>query len=215
MKVNSILLNLIAYLNLLNQRLYTEKSLMQLASTGDKEAFTHLFNLYKHKLFSFSLRITESPELAQDMVQDVFLKLWKDRSCLNQLENFGSFIFKMAQNKSINAFKRMANETLFLSKIQKEVAVFERVTEENMEYKEVQHLINAVLKKLPPQQNLVFKLSREQGLKHREIAVLLKISPYTVKNHLVLALQTIREYLQNKLSIECLPIFFILLHLFK
>lgn len=188
---------------------------MQLASTGDKEAFTHLFNLYKHKLFSFSLRITESPELAQDMVQDVFLKLWKDRSCLNQLENFGSFIFKMAQNKSINAFKRMANETLFLSKIQKEVAVFERVTEENMEYKEVQHLINAVLKKLPPQQNLVFKLSREQGLKHREIAVLLKISPYTVKNHLVLALQTIREYLQNKLSIECLPIFFILLHLFK
>lgn len=196
-------------------KIYTEKKLMELASTGDEEAFTNLFYLYKHKLYSYTLQITESRELTQDMIQDVFLKLWKSRSQLDSVENFGSFVFKMAQNQVINAFKRMANETLILSKIQNEVLVFEAGAEENVEYKEVQHLINDVLKKLPPQQNLVFKLSREQGLKHAEIAQLLKISPYTVKNHLVLALQTIREYLRHNLKIEYLPIIFIFLQWLK
>jgi len=197
------------------KNIYTEKKLMQLASTGDEEAFTSLFYLYQHKLYSYTLRITESPELSQDMIQDVFLKLWKDRSHLDKVDNFGAFVFKMAQNQAINAFKRMANETLILSKIQNEVLVFEIGAEENVEYKEVQHLINDVLKKLPPQQNLVFKLSREQGLKHAEIAQLLKISPYTVKNHLVVALQTIREYLRHNLKIEYLPIIFIFLQWLK
>lgn len=205
---------LIAYF-LPNKKLYTEMKLMELASTGDEEAFTNLFYLYKHKLYSYTLRITESPELTQDMVQDVFLKLWKNRSQLDRVENFGAFILKMAQNQAVNAFKRMANETLILSKIQKEVNVFEAGPEENVEYKEVQHLINDVLKKLPPQQNLVFKLSREQGLKHNEIAQLLKISPYTVKNHLVVALQAIREYLRHSLEIEYLPLIIIFLHCFK
>ena len=197
------------------EKLYTEKIMMQLAAGGDEAAFTQLFYLYRHRLYSFALRITESPELAQDMVQDVFLKLWKDKSHLDKVENFGSFVFKMAQNQAINAFKRMANETLILAKIQNEVLEFETGAEENVEYKEVQHLINDVLKKLPPQQNLVFKLSREQGLKHAEIAQLLKISPYTVKNHLVIALQTIREYLRHNLKIEYLPIIFIFLQWLK
>ena len=200
---------------MLKEKQYTEKIMMQLAAGGDEAAFTQLFYLYRHRLYSFALRITESPELAQDMVQDVFLKLWKDKSHLDKVENFSSFVFKMAQNQAINAFKRMANETLILSKIQNEVLVFETGAEENVEYKEVQHLINDVLKKLPPQQNLVFKLSREQGLKHAEIAQLLKISPYTVKNHLVIALQTIREYLRHNLKIEYLPIIFIFLQWLK
>ena len=178
---------------------------MQLSSKDDEKAFIRLFYLYKHRLYSFALRITGSPELAQDMVQDVFFKLWKDRIHMGKVENFGPFIFRMAQNQATNAFKRMANETLILAKLEKERPVYDTGSEEYVEFKEVQHLVNDVLKKLPPQQNLVFKLSRDHGLKHNEIALLLKISPYTVKNHLALARQTIREYLHSNLEVKCLP----------
>ena len=98
----------------LNEELFSEKKLMQLSSKGDEQAFIKLFYLYRHRLYSFAVRITGSPELAQDMVQDVFFKLWKDRSHLDKLDNFGSFILKMARNQAINAFKRMANETVIL-----------------------------------------------------------------------------------------------------
>ncbi|MEO8413961.1 MAG: RNA polymerase sigma-70 factor [Ginsengibacter sp.] len=198
-----------------NEKLETEKEMMRFASTGDEASFVKLFYLYRHKLYSYTLRITESPELAEDMVQDVFLKLWKNRSQLDKVEHFGAFIFKMVQNQAFNAFKRMANETLILSKMQNEVDGYKTGPEQDIEYKEVQFLINRVVKKLPPQQNLVFKLSREQGLKHHEIAQLLKISPYTVKNHLVVALQTIRENLRRNLKIESLPLFIMALHWFK
>ena len=192
-----------------------EKEMMRLASLGDEESFVKLFCLYRHKLYSYTLRITESPELAEDLVQDVFLKLWKNRSQLAKVEHFSAFIFKMVQNQAVNAFRRVANETLILSKLQSEVNEYKAGPQENTEYKEIQLLINSVVKKLPPQQNLVFKLSREQGLKNHEIAQLLKISPYTVKNHLVLALQAIRINLRRNLKIEYLPLFINVLHWFK
>ena len=195
---------------MLDEKINTEKNLLQSASAGDAEAFSKLYHLYGHKLYSFLFRITESPEMAQDIVQNIFLKLWNERVQLTAINNFSAYIFRMAQNQAINAFKRMAHETIILSKLQKEVDVFGNNAEENMEYKEVQNELHNALKKLPPQQNLVFKLSREQGLKHHEIAHLLKISPYTVKNHLVVALRTVGEHLRNHRNVEYLFFFLFL-----
>lgn len=175
--------------------------MMQLASQGSEAAFVELFYLYRHKLYSYVLKITAHPELAQDMVQDVFLKLWKNKSNLDSIENFGAFIFKVAQNQAVNYFRRMTSETLMLSKMQGGGQGYDRCTEERINHKEVQQLISEVLRRLPPQQHLVFKLSREQGLKQDEIARALKISPNTVKNHLAVAIKTIREHLRHKLEI--------------
>jgi len=186
---------------MINYQLYTDKKLIQLASIGDENAFTQLFVLYKDRLYSFSLHLTESPEHAQDLVQDVFLKLWKDRSQLGRVENFGGYIFKLVHNQAINAFKRKANEIQILSKIQKQYDNYGTDPVDNMECKDVENSVNYILKKLPPQQRLIFKLSREYGLKHEEIACQLKISPSTVKNHLILALHTIRQYLRINLDV--------------
>jgi RNA polymerase sigma-70 factor (family 1) len=199
---------------LTNDRPYPDKVLLQLAADNDQQAFTSLYNLYSNKLYSFLLRITESPELSQDIVQNVFLKLWTDRAVLAQVENFNAYVFRMAQNQALNAFKRMANETLILSNMQKELSAYRNTQDEDMRYKEVEALLHNIVKDLPPQQNLVFKLSREQGLKHNEIATLLKISPYTVKNHLVVALRTIGEHLKNYRGIEAV-LLLVVLSLFR
>jgi RNA polymerase sigma-70 factor (family 1) len=186
---------------LIYQNCHTEKTLLQLASTGNEEAFTRLFSLYKDKLYSFALRLTGCKEKAQDIVQEVFLKLWQNQTSLNTIENFSSYIFKLAQNQFLNAAKRMANESLIISKIHSTTNVYNAPPDEKLECKEVESILHEVIQKLPPQQKLIFKLSREQGLKHEEIATQLQISPSTVKNHLVQSLKTIRKYLSSNLDI--------------
>jgi len=194
---------------LIYQNCHTEKILLELASTGDTEAFTQLFSLYKDKLYSFTLRLTGCKEKAKDIVQDVFLKLWQNYTTLNTIENFSSYIFKLAHNQFLNAAKRMANETLIISKIQSRTDAYNAPPDEKLEYKEVENLLNEVLQKLPPQQKLIFKLSREQGLKHEEIAKQLQISPSTVKNHLVQSLKTIRKHLSSNLDVAGLYFFIV------
>jgi len=173
----------------------TEKSLLQKAASGHEESFTRLFLLYRHKLYSFLLRLTNSPEMTEDVIQDVFLKLWKDRENLVNIEQFGGYIYRMAQHQAINAFRRMARETLILAELNKTTAAVNTSAEDNLNVREVRELLNTALEKLPPKQKLVFTLSRDQGLKHDEIARRLNISPSTVNNHMIAALRTIREQL--------------------
>lgn len=173
----------------------TEKLLLHKAAAGHEESFTRLFLLHKHKLYSFLLRLTDSPEMAEDVIQDVFLKLWKDRENLVNIEQFGGYIYRMAQHQVINAFRRMARETLILSELNNTNAANNTEAEDNLSVREVREMLKTALDKLPPKQKLVFTLSRDQGLKHDEIARQLNISPSTVNNHMIAALRTIREQL--------------------
>ncbi len=175
---------------------HTEKELLHLAAQGNEAAFTSLFNRHKDRLFNFLFHLTTSPEMTEDIIQDTFLKLWKEREILNTIDHFSSYLFRMTRNLSINAFKRMAKETLILSELKLRTADVNMESERNIEFKEVRKLLHETLEKLPPQQKLIFTLSREQGLKHEEIAQQLNIAPSTVKNHMVQALHKIREKLR-------------------
>ncbi|UFH56144.1 RNA polymerase sigma factor [Spirosoma sp. KNUC1025] len=175
----------------------SERELVEMASSGNEIAFTQLFHLYKHKLYSFTLRLVNDPHAAEDIVQDIFLKLWNNRTQLAAVHSFGSYVFQMAQNQSINSFRRMASETLILSELFHQQSAADLSTEQAINFRETQTIVAAIVEKLPPQQKLVYQLSREKGLKHEEIAEQLKLAPSTVKNHLIQALNTIREQLRT------------------
>ena len=174
---------------------YNEKELLQRAAAGDEAAFAALFRLYRHKLYGFLLRATGSPETTEDVIQDVFLKLWKDRENLLHIEQFGGYVYRMAQNRVINSLKRMAKETLILEELGKAQVQAVSSAEEQLSEKEAQHHLHNALDKLTPKQKLVFTLSREQGLRHDEIAAFLNISPSTVNNHMIEALRQLRQQL--------------------
>ncbi|MBX3258043.1 MAG: RNA polymerase sigma-70 factor [Chitinophagaceae bacterium] len=169
----------------------SEKALMLLSSTGDSAAFTQLFHLYKHKLYSFIVKLTGSSQMAEDIIQDIFTKIWTQREHLPQIEKLGSYLFRMAQNHSINAFRKMATETLALSRLQP--APDHNTTEYYLNEKETSALLHEALSRLSAQQKLVYMLSREEGLKYEEIAHRLNLSPSTVKNHMIAALRTLRQ----------------------
>ncbi len=171
---------------------HNDKELLYLSSKGDQAAFTTLFHQHKNKLFSFILRITKSSPLTEDLIQDIFYTLWKNRATLTGINDFDRYLFRMAQNRCINSFRQtLRDHTLLTTLSDKTVA--ENSPEQKLSEKEIRERLQQVLSGLPVQQKLVYTLSREYGLKYHEIARELNISPSTVKNHMAQALKTLRN----------------------
>ena len=179
-----------------SETIHTEKELLLLAAQGSEPAFTLLFNRYKHKLYSYLLSLTTSPQIAEDIIQDTFLKLWKDRASLKAIDYFNAYLFTMTRNLAINSFKRMARETAILAALQPQQNNPAATVADNLSLKEVEQLLHQTIQSLPPQQKLIYTLSREQGLKHEDIAHQLRLSSSTVRNHIVQALRTIRKKIE-------------------
>lgn len=176
---------------------FNEKDLLRYAAEGNSTAFATLFNNYKDKLYRFLLQANGSPEMTEDIIQDVFLKLWKDRASLVNVQNFGGYLYRMAQNHVINSLKRMATETHIIHELSKKQDNACSDVEEHISLQEVNRSLHSALNKLTPKQKLVYTLSRDKGLRHDEIARFLNISPSTVNNHLIEALRIIRRQLRT------------------
>lgn len=175
----------------------SDKYLVLSAAHGSQVAFVALFHRYKNKLYGYTLRLTSSEVLAEDIVQDVFMKLWADHSSLAAIDNFGGYLFRMSRNHVLNHFKRVAHETAIVSEMFRNGEQGNNNAQDMLAAKEVEQVLQSVVETLPPQQRVVYRLSREEGKSHEEIAELLKISPNTVKNHIVQAMATIRTQLRR------------------
>nr|WP_295865649.1 RNA polymerase sigma-70 factor [uncultured Chitinophaga sp.] len=186
-----------------------EQVLLASAATGDETAFEELFRKYGRKLYSFMLQLNGSAA-AEDIVQEVFFKLWKERDKLSAITHFNSYLFRMAQNQAINDFRKMARATLLpIEEAGRQETTPATDSNEEIEFKALRERVQEIIDSLPPQQRRVYLLNREQGLKHKEIAELLNISPSTVNKHLVQALHALRTGLGN--HTDLLPVFFLLL----
>lgn len=191
--------------------LYDEKELLKLASSGNEKAFTYLFHQHKNKLFGYLFRLTNSQEITEDIIQDIFLKLWKDKSELINIVQFDAYLFRMAKNQAINSFKNIARQTLLYAEYFDTLSIEDYSTDNLLQFDETQKLLNQIIETLPPQQKLVFKLSREQHLKHDEIAQMLNLSPNTVKNHIIQAINTIKQKLKYQAALSLFYLFWIML----
>lgn len=191
--------------------LHDEKELLKLASSGNEKAFSYLFHQHKNKLFGYLFRLTNSQEITEDIIQDIFLKLWKDKSELINIVQFDAYLFRMAKNLAINSFKNIARQTLLYAEYFDTLSIEDYSTDNLLQFDETQKILNQIIETLPPQQKLVFKLSREQHLKHDEIAQMLNLSPNTVKNHIIQAINTIKQKLKYQAALSLFYLFWITL----
>jgi RNA polymerase sigma-70 factor (family 1) len=175
---------------------YDEKALLAEIASGDERAFRKLFDLYKERFYSVALKMTHSGEVAEDIVQEVFMNIWNKGESLVNVDNPSSYFFTAVYRRVYHHYRKVALEKKIL---QAAPAVKEWVntTEETVMAHESKNLISQAIAKLPPQQQLVFKLRKEEGFSREEVASQLHISPNTVKNHLSNAIKFIRAFLVN------------------
>lgn len=186
---------------------YNEKELLSLLAQGDHFAFERLFFAHKDKLYSFLFHLTGSGALAQDVLQDVFLKIWLKREDCASIANFSSYLFRAARNQAINGLKRNGRTFLLIAELSQEPA--NTVDTENpILARELKMLLRRAIDSLPTQQRKVFELSRNEGFKYEEIAEKLGISTSTVRNHMIQALKKIREHIGNTYPLYILMVIF-------
>lgn len=177
---------------------HNDTALLTKVAAGDEAAFNKLFDAHKDRLYYYMLKITKSSEVAEEIVMDVFLKLWIGRKLLTEVRHFESFIHKVAYYKALNFLKKVSRQSILK---QAYIARMENVTElaadELLINAEVRELLNSAVKQLPPKRKMIYMLSRERGLTHKQIAEALNISVNTVKNNMVSANKSISKYLLN------------------
>lgn len=186
-----------------------EKELLAKISLGDARAFAALFDGYQGLVYSFAKRLTRSEALAEDIVQDIFLKIWLGRDTLGAVVNFGAYLNRTVRNHSLNVLRQIAQQARMSQELglltQQEI----RETEAYLDLKESEMILGQALKLLTPQQRQVFLLCREDGLKYEEVAERLQISPLTVHTHMKQALKSIRNYFKSNLGVYPILLFYL------
>jgi len=170
-----------------------EHDLLQRIARGDGAAFALLFSRYSDWVYATSLRLTRSGELAEEIVQDVFLKIWLKREGLMAIESFSDYLFTIARNQSFTVLKRMLR-LQSIGRLPEDAVLADNGTDAAILYKDFESVLQAAISRLPRRQNQVYRLIRLQGLKREEAAARLGISPHTVKIHLREALLSVRAY---------------------
>jgi len=177
------------------------KLLNRIALYDDAIAYRELFLLYHRKLVQFSTSITQSKESAEEVVSDVFLKIWNNRSTLPRIENFHLYLYVVTKNSSINALLKQKKSASF--SLDETVVEFRSLyldPEELMITAEMHKRLHYAISQLPPKCRLIFKLVKEDGLKYREVAELLNLSLKTIENQMTIALKKIGQSVQFDLT---------------
>lgn len=158
---------------------------------SDKAAFTNFYTLFFKKLLVESNKYVKDIQVAEEIVQDVFVKIWERSVDLNHVQSFKSYLYRSVINQSINYINRQKSLAYHHEKIVKELTEIE--AEELDEENELIVAIFNEIEKLPPKCREIFKLNRFEKMKYKEIAVKLDISERTVENHIANALKILRE----------------------
>lgn len=176
------------------EQTYNEHRLLQALQQGQPHAFLELYNVYHPALYQYVLRFVKSPAIAQDVLQDVFLKIWEIRERINPDLSFKAYLYRISRNSVFKLMKQMAgDESLRLRVLQQ---FGESVADADLKlcWQQYEGILQAAITRLPPQRQKVFRLCREEGKSYEEVATELNISRHTVKEHMVLAMKSIKEY---------------------
>jgi RNA polymerase sigma-70 factor (ECF subfamily) len=164
---------------------------------GSYLAFNKIYDLCADSLYGFVLLHTKSPSVAEDIVQDTFLRIWKIRETLSEEGSFKSLLFTIANHLIIDAFRQQINKPAFEDYIRfaEDEGLTENTIEEQISYDDFIEKLAHAKQQLTKGQRTIFEMSKEEGLSIPEIAKILNISTQTVKNQLTLALKTLRTEL--------------------
>jgi RNA polymerase sigma-70 factor (family 1) len=182
--------------------IHNDRLLLEQIAQRNELAFKKLFDAFKDRLYHYIYGIIKSNEVAEEIVMDVFLKLWLGKELVNQIENIDAFLFRVAYNKSIDFLRSAARDPRFRDLLWEEMQLAGGMyADQPMITREYEAKLREAVGLLTPQRRLVYTLSREKELSHVDIARKLQLSKHTVSNHIADAQKFIRAYLIRHLDV--------------
>jgi len=175
--------------------MFDEKEILNDLSNGDREAFNLLYLLYAPNLENFVTNMIKNRQSAEDIVHNIFLKIWDKRNTIYQIDSFKQYVFKMAKNAIYDLFDHDLVKVRYKQNMKQtpQLYISYNNMQEEIEANDLSLLIDIAINKMPNKRRTVFLLSRKEGLSHKEIAEKLNISTKTVENHITQAISEIRE----------------------
>jgi RNA polymerase sigma-70 factor (ECF subfamily) len=163
-------------------------------AAGNANAFAWLYKNYCKRLYDYLFLLTNDTHLSEDIVQEIFLKIWTNKEKLAEIKNFNAWIFFNTKNLLTDKWRKSQNE----KQVFKNIASTQPQTEHNLFHQrnEEKRISNAVTS-LSPKQQLVYKMIREEGHTRDQVSKQLKISPNTVRNTMQNALHNLRQHLRE------------------
>jgi RNA polymerase sigma-70 factor (family 1) len=173
----------------------TDGELVSRLKAGCENAFNTLFYRYERRLYAFSFRLLFSVEDAEEVVQEVFYKIWKNKDLLEEHSSFKAFIFTIARNHIYNQLSKRVSETAYKHYCAGEGERQASSTEDAYNFQELRKTVQEMANRMPAKRKQVFLMSRFEGQSNREIASQLELSLSTVENHLNKALKFLKQHL--------------------
>jgi len=182
------------------------KLLINSLRKGEEKAYMFLLDKYHRRLHAYALTLVDDHSLAQDIVQNVFLRTWQYRKKLNHKYTIQSFLYKSVYNEFVNTYKKdkamMLLQMKYYEALHQEI---EKIDEKRIE--EIIQLVTKEVEKLPPKCKQIFSLSKKEGLTNMEISEYLNVSIKTVESHITKAFSILKDKLDGKIEISLFLLF--------
>lgn len=170
--------------------------LLERLKTGDSTCFEILYSKYSGRLYNFVLTLSKGDcYLAEEIVQNVFVKIWEMHSYISTEGSFNSFLYTIGRNMFLNTIKKRMQESLYQDYCMENNSIPENAVEKEVEFRMLEEQINKLIEQLPPSRRKVYILSKIEHFSNKEIATLLNISENTVESQLNKATHFMRQQL--------------------
>lgn len=167
-------------------------------AAGNEKAFDAIYRHYAKRLFLYVQKLVKTPELAEELIQEIFVQIWINRQVFSDVQYPVSYLYSMANRQSLKYLKKIASDARILKSIAGYSESCRNVTEEQIILRESSQAIDHAVAQLPAQRRVIWELSRNEGMSHEQIADKLSISKHTVKNQMVHALKHVRNFLDRR-----------------
>lgn len=190
--------------------LYDEKELLIKLQSGNHAAFGKIYGIYSRRIYLNTLKLVKDEDQAQEILQDVFIRIWNARETIDPSRPFSSFLFSIAQNLVRDFFRKAARDMKLRDSLARTGSELYDHIESALDLKETSEILQRAIDALPQQRKMIFTLCRVEGKSYEEVAAIMGISVSTVGNQLTKATKTVRQaFLLSPPSLLALTAFII------
>ncbi|WEK17913.1 MAG: RNA polymerase sigma-70 factor [Candidatus Pedobacter colombiensis] len=170
-----------------------EPELLKQLTQGSSEAFTKIYNAYSQRIYANILHLVKDPDLAQEFLQDVFMRLWENRATIDSNLSFQSYLFRTSSNLVYDYMRREKVKTQVQNYLIHVGTELHTDQEDELAYKQSKVILDTTISKLPPMRRQVYQLCKIEGISYKEVSEQLNISTSTINDHIVKATKFIKE----------------------